>query len=113
MNELLKKENKENSDLPSESLKEKIISGKDELVKNKVPPFQDGYYVCFIHPRKLEELIAYQYSSLLPAEEEGKKFYVDCFGIKYIPTQIPSLIKRSDNKKVYQTIIIGTDAYEL
>jgi hypothetical protein len=114
MNEFLKKENKENSDFPSESLKEKIISGKDELVKNKVPPFQDGYYICFIHPRKLEELIAHQYSSLLPVEEEGKKFYVDCFGIKYIPTQIPSLIKRSDNKdnkKVYQTIIIGTDAY--
>jgi hypothetical protein len=109
INMLLKKEN---SNFPSESLKEKIISGKDELIKNKVPPFQDGYYACFIHPRKLEELIAYQYSSLLPVEEEGKKFYVDCFGIKYIPTQIPSLIKRSDNKKeVYQTIIIGTDAY--
>jgi hypothetical protein len=114
MNKLLQKEN---SNFPSGSLKEKIISGKNELIKNKVPPFQDGYYVCFIHPRKLEELIAYQYSSLLPVEEEGKKIYVDCFGIKYIPTQIPSLIKHSDNKdnkdnkEVYQTIIIGTDAY--
>ena len=103
----------QDSNFPSkESLKEKIISGIDELIKNKVPPFQDGYYVCFIHPRKLEELIASQYSSLLPIEEGGKKFYVDCFGIKYIPTQTPSFIKYTDNKKeVYQTIMIGTDAY--
>ena len=104
---------KQSNDLSTKkSLREEIISGIDELIKNKVLPFQDGYYACFIHPRKLEELIASQYSSLLPIKEGGKKFYVDCFGIKYIPTQPSSFIKYTDNKKeVYQTIIIGTDAY--
>jgi hypothetical protein len=100
------------SNFPSkESLKEKIISGIDELIKNKVPQFQDGHYVCFIHPRKLEELIASQYSSLLPIKEGGKKFYVDCFGIKYIPIQTSLFIKHVGDKEVYQTIIVGADAY--
>jgi len=103
---------KQSNDLSTKkSLREEIISGIDELIENKVPPFQDGYYVCFIHPRKLEELIASQYSPLLPIEEEGKKFYVDCFGIKYIPTQTSLFIKHVGDKEVYQTIIVGADAY--
>ncbi|EEP61450.1 MULTISPECIES: hypothetical protein [Bacteria] len=103
---------KQSNDLSTKkSLREEIISGIDELIKNKVPPFQDGYYACFIHPRKLEELISSQYSSLLPVEEGGKKFYVDCFGIKYIPTQTSLFIKHVGDEEVYQTIIVGADAY--
>jgi hypothetical protein len=45
----------------------------------------------------------------LPAEEGGKKYYVDFFGVKYIPS--PSLVKYSENKEIYQTFIIGLDAY--
>jgi hypothetical protein len=39
--------------------------------------------------------------------EEGKKYYVDFFGVKCIPS--PSLVKYSE--KIYQTLIIGSDAY--
>jgi hypothetical protein len=106
-NRYLEKQN--NSLFTNKSLKDLILLGVNTLIEREVPPFQNGYYTCFIHPKKLEELIMSQHLSLLPAEEGRKKCYVDFFGVKYIPS--PLLVKYSENEEIYQTLIIGSNAY--
>lgn len=87
------------------------------LRRNNIPPFPDGYYVCFIHPDKTldlftdQELIQLSYTKK-EAIEQG--FIGEFAGVKFITTtQLPIVPNGNTTSPadVYLTVVFGYNAY--
>ncbi len=86
------------------------------LQRENIPPFEDGYYVCLLHPDKIldlftdEELISLV-SAQMSAFEKG--FVGQFAGVKfYVSTTLPIVDNGgTPSVPVYQTLVLGKDAY--
>ncbi len=86
------------------------------LQRENIPPFEDGYYVCLLHPDKIldlftnEELISLA-SAQMSAFEKG--FVGQYAGVKfYVSTTLPIVSNGgTPSVPVYQTLVLGKDAY--
>jgi len=100
--------------------KDLIREAVANLKRNLIPPFPDGYYRCFIHPDKVndlftvEDLINLQIAnaSSKPAESG---IVAQFGGVKFIETTtVPTeVVTNSNNQQitVYKTVIFGQNAY--
>lgn len=96
--------------------KTEIRKAVNLLQRENVPPFEDGYYVCLIHPDKIldlftnEELISLA-SVQMSAFEKG--FVGQFAGVKfYVSTTLPIVDNGGTPPvPVYQTLVFGKDAY--
>lgn len=98
--------------------KTEIREAVRRLKRKNIPTFEDGYYVCLIHPDKLTELFTDQelISLAFTKKEAFETGVVGVFaGVKFVETtQLPILeITDADGKThpVYQTLIFGKNAY--
>jgi len=87
------------------------------LKRNDIPPFQDGYYVCFIHPDKVADLFTDQeLISLSMARKEpiAQGYIGELYGVRFIETTAMPIVSNGNNATpadVYQTIIVGANGY--
>ncbi len=88
------------------------------LKRNNIIPFQDGYYVCFIHPDKTLDLFTEQeLIQLALAEPDAfKKGYVGKWaGVKFFETTAMPILEGAGGgdpaSDVYQTLVFGMNAY--
>jgi len=98
--------------------KTEIREAVKRLKRKNIPPFEDGYYVCFIHPDKLTELFTDQelISLAFTKKDAFETGVVGTFaGVKFVETtQLPILEVTDSNGNthpVYQTLIFGKNAY--
>ena len=100
--------------------KELIRQAVANLKRNLIPPFPDGYYRCFIHPDKVndlfsvEDLINLQIANA--SDKPAESGTVAQFGgVKFIETTtVPTeVVTNSNNEQitVYKTVIFGQNAY--
>ena len=93
-----------------------INKAKTNLEASDVPTFDDGCYVCVLHPhvayaiRKhpdFWEAVKYQTAKKLYRGEIG-----ELFGVRFIvTTQAPIIKGEGDNKATYKTMVFGKDAF--
>lgn len=96
--------------------KTEIRKAVNLLQRENIPPFDDGYYVCLIHPDKIldlftdQELILLAQASMSAFEKglvgqfAGAKFYVS--------TTLPIVESGgTPSAPVYLTLVLGKDAY--
>ncbi len=86
------------------------------LQRADIPTFQDGFYVCLIHPDKLLDLFTdTELIQLSLANREAvEKGYIGTFaGVKfYVSTACPVLSGAGGGASdVYQTLVFGMNAY--
>jgi len=87
------------------------------LKRADIPTFSDGRYICFIHPDKTEQLFSNQdlvtlSSTKRDAIENG--YLGEIFRVRIIETTAMSIVPNGNNTTpadVYQTIIVGANAY--
>jgi len=98
--------------------KAEIRKAVRRLKRKNIPTFEDGYYVCLIHPDKLTELFTDQelISLAFTKKDAFETGVVGVFaGVKFVETtQLPILEITDANGKthpVYQTLIFGKNAY--
>ena len=98
--------------------KAEIREAVRRLKRKNIPTFEDGYYVCLIHPDKLTELFTDQelISLAITKTDAFETGVVGVFaGVKFVETtQLPILEVTDSNGKthpVYQTLIFGKNAY--
>ncbi len=99
----------------------KLISKSDiralyaRLRTLKVPTFSDGTYKCFIHPDKILNLFTdAELIQLAAAKPEAvEKGYIGTFcNVTFIETaNAPIVTNATTEKNVYQTIVVGQNAY--
>ncbi len=84
------------------------------LQRADIPTFQDGFYVCLIHPDKLLDLFTdTELIQLSLANREAvEKGYIGTFaGVKfYVSTACP-VLSGAPASDVYQTLVFGMNAY--
>ncbi|MEM4535397.1 MAG: N4-gp56 family major capsid protein [Desulfurococcaceae archaeon] len=86
------------------------------LQRENIPPLEDGYYVCLLHPDKIldlftdAELIQLANASMSAFE---KGFVGQFAGVKfYVSTTLPIVSNGgTPSAPVYQTLVLGKDAY--
>jgi N4-gp56 family major capsid protein len=87
------------------------------LKRRDIPTFEDGKYVCFIHPDKTEQLFSNQdliTLSITKRDAIGQGYLGEISGIKIIETTAMPIIPNGNTNSpadVYQTIIVGANAY--
>jgi len=100
--------------------KELIRQAVANLKRNLIPPFPDGYYRCFIHPDKVNDLFSVEdLINLQIANASGKPAesgtVAQFGGVKFIETTtVPTeVVTNSNNEQitVYKTVIFGQNAY--
>ena len=100
--------------------KELIRKAVANLKRNLIPPFPDGYYRCFIHPDKVNDLFTVEdLINLQIANASGKPAesgtIAQFAGVKFIETTtVPTeVVTNSNNQQVtvYKTVIFGQNAY--
>ena len=96
--------------------KDEIRKAVNNLKKNNIPPFPDGYYRCFIHPDKMTDLFTNQELIDLAwiNKDTFEKGEVAAFaGVKFIEsTKMPVVLNAAATPiNVYQTVIFGNNAY--
>lgn len=86
------------------------------LQRENIPPFEDGYYVCLIHPDKILDLftdaeLIQLANANMSAFEKG--FVGQFAGVKfYVSTTLPIVDNGgTPSVPVYQTLVLGKDAY--
>lgn len=85
------------------------------ILKNaNIPPMPGGFYVCFIHPDKLDNL--FSSSELIQlsvaSKESFEKGVVARFGgVKFIDTTLMPTFANTTSVTVYKTVIFGQNAY--
>lgn len=96
--------------------KTEIRKAVNLLQRENIPPFEDGYYVCLIHPDKILDL--FTDSELLQLANANmsafEKGFVGQFaGVKfYVSTTLPTVSNGgTPPATVYQTLVLGKDAY--
>ncbi len=83
------------------------------LKRANIPPFPDGYFVCFIHPDKLTELFTEQELITLSV---AKTAYLETgnvlrfAGVQFVETTAIPVIE-SNGTAIYQTLVFGQNAY--
>ena len=80
------------------------------LKRNDIPPFEDGYYVCFIHPDKVYELFTDQELIMLSMSRKepiAQGYIGELAGVRFIETTAMPIV----NGNVYQTLVVGSIAY--
>lgn len=97
--------------------KTEIRKAVNMLQRNNIPPFPDGYYVCFIHPDKTIDLFSDQeliQMSLAKKEALEKGFIGEFAGVKfYVSTTLPIVPNGNTTSPadVYLTVVFGQNAY--
>jgi len=87
------------------------------LKRADIPPFPDGYYVCFIHPDKVYELFTDQDLVMLSMtrKEPISQGYIGEFaGVRFIETTAMPIVPNGNATTpadVYQTLVVGSIAY--
>ena len=94
--------------------KDEIRKAVNTLKRENIPPFPDGYYVCFIHPDKLTDLFTIE--DLMNLQIAGKTSFetgvVARFnGVKFIESTKMPIVQNSNNVNIYQTVILGNNSY--
>ncbi len=98
--------------------KAEIRKAVNLLQRADIPTFQDGYYVCLIHPDKLLDLFtdAELIQLSMASREAVEKGYIGTFaGVKfYVSSAVPVLAGAGGGtpaSDVYQTLVLGMNAY--
>ncbi len=87
------------------------------LKRNDIPPFQDGYYVCFIHPDKVADLFTDQELislSMTRKEPIAQGYLGELYGVRFIETTAMPIVSNGSTTTpadVYQTLVVGNNAY--
>ncbi len=96
-----------------ELTKVEIRNAVSLLKRANIPTFQDGFYVCLIHPDKLAGL--FTDSELIALSGASREYLetgvVKYAGVKFIDTTALPIVQNSTNKDVYITVVIGFNAY--
>ncbi|MCS7317329.1 MAG: N4-gp56 family major capsid protein [Candidatus Dojkabacteria bacterium] len=86
------------------------------LQRQNIQPYEDGYYVCFIHPDKLLELFTENNlitlaNAKLDTFEKG--VVAQAFGVKFVITTAMPIVTNGGTppKDVYLTMVIGKNSY--
>jgi hypothetical protein len=80
------------------------------LKRNDIPPFADGYYVCFIHPDKVNDLFTDQELIMLSMSRKepiAQGYIGELAGVRFIETTAMPVL----DGNVYQTLVVGSNAY--
>jgi len=83
------------------------------LKRVNIPPFPDGYFVCFIHPDKTTDLFTEQELITLSVANTS---YLETgnvlrfAGVKFVETTAIPVIE-SNGTPIYQTLVFGQNAY--
>jgi N4-gp56 family major capsid protein len=80
------------------------------LKRNDIPPFQDGYYVCFIHPDKVNDLFTDQELIMLSMSRKdpiAQGYIGELAGVRFIETTAMPILDGG----IYQTLVVGSIAY--
>jgi N4-gp56 family major capsid protein len=80
------------------------------LKRADIPPFQDGYYVCFIHPDKVNDLFTDQELIMLSISRKdpiAQGYIGELAGVRFIETTAMPVL----DGNVYQTLVVGSNAY--
>jgi N4-gp56 family major capsid protein len=80
------------------------------LKRNDIPPFQDGYYVCFIHPDKVNDLFTDQELIMLSMSRKdpiAQGYIGELAGVRFIETTAMPILDGG----IYQTLVVGSNAY--
>lgn len=99
--------------------KDEIRKAVNTLKKNNIPPFPDGFYVCFIHPDKMMDLFTNQELINLAwmNKDSLEKGIVARFaGVKFVESTKMPIVPNGNSTTptdVYQTVIVGNNAYGL
>lgn len=98
--------------------KTEIRKAVNLLQRADIPPFQDGYYVCLLHPDKVLDLFTNEELIQLATArfEAVEKGMIGAFGgVKfYISTALPILSGAGGGTPaadVYQSLVLGANAY--
>ena len=93
-----------------------INKAKTLLEASDVPAFDDGSYVCVLHPHVAyglrrhpdwQEVVKYQAAKRIFSGEIG-----ELFGVRFVvTTQAPIIKDESDTKATYKTMVFGKDAF--
>jgi N4-gp56 family major capsid protein len=87
------------------------------LKRADIPPFQDGYYVCFIHPDKVNDLFTDQELIMLSMSKRdpiSQGYIGEYAGVRFIETTAMPIVPNGNTNTpadVYQTLIVGSNAY--
>jgi N4-gp56 family major capsid protein len=87
------------------------------LKRNDIPPFADGYYVCFIHPDKVNDLFTDQdliMLSMTKRDPIAQGYIGEFAGVRFIETTAMPIVPNGNSNSpanVYQTLVVGSDAY--
>jgi N4-gp56 family major capsid protein len=97
--------------------KTEIRKASTLLKKADIPPFADGYYVCFIHPDKVNDLFTDQELIMLSMAKRdpiAQGYIGEYAGVRFIETTAMPIVPNGNQDKpadVYLTLIVGSDAY--
>ena len=93
-----------------------INKAKTNLEANNVPTFDDGSYVCVLHPHvayairrhpDFQEIVKYQAAKRIFRGEIG-----ELYGVRFVTTTQAPILKGSDESyATYKTMIFGKDAF--
>lgn len=93
-----------------------INQAKTNLEASDVPTFEDGSYVCVLHPhvayairrhKDWQEVVKYQAAKRIFSGEIG-----ELHGVRFIvTTQAPIIKDEGDSKATYKTMVFGKDAF--
>lgn len=93
-----------------------INKAKTNLEANNVPTFDDGSYVCVLHPHvayairrhpDFQEAVKYQAAKRIFRGEIG-----ELYGVRFVTTTQAPILKGSDESyATYKTMIFGKDAF--
>jgi N4-gp56 family major capsid protein len=96
--------------------KDIIGSGKAILEDADIPPFPDGYYVCLIHPNKLNQL--FTPAELIQLSLASKSIFetgniLAYNGVKFVSTtRMPVYVNAATTPiDIYKTILLGPNSY--
>lgn len=86
------------------------------LQRQNIQPYEDGYYVCFIHPDKLLNLFTdANLITLATAKLDmfEKGVVAQAFGVKFVVTTTMPIVTNggSPPKDVYLTMVLGKNSY--
>lgn len=97
--------------------KAEIRKASTLLKRADIPPFADGYYVCFIHPDKVNDLFTDQELMMLSMtrkEPIAQGYIGEYAGVRFIETTAMPIISNGNTNTpadVYQTLVVGSNAY--
>jgi N4-gp56 family major capsid protein len=87
------------------------------LKRADIPPFQDGYYICFIHPDKVNDLFTDQELIMLSMSRKdpiAQGYIGELAGVRFIETTAMPIVPNGNTSNpadVYQTLVVGSIAY--